>query len=76
VNCNGMTLKCKGYQDVLVIVDKLLKWVEVFTTKKGSAVFMVKVLRHHLQKEMSHTIVSKGVGISFNFEISGEMPGS
>jgi len=39
-----MTLKCKGYQDVLVIVDKLLKWVEVFTIKKGSAVFMAKVL--------------------------------
>ncbi len=45
LQCDFTTLpKCKGYQDVLVVVDKFSRWVEAFPTKKGTAAFTAKVL--------------------------------
>ena len=36
--------KCKGYKDLLVIVDKFSRWVECYPTSTGTARHVVKVL--------------------------------
>lgn len=75
LQCDYITLpKCKGYQDVLVIVDKFSRWVEAFPTKKGTAAFTAKVLvRDVIPRWGIPTSIDSDLGTHFTGQVCQEV---